>query len=305
VERRARGARAAVVAAVLGVVFAVGRVSAMDESGSDGAKPLTGTPLKASGTSSIAIKRFGTDTLIARRRNVSFHLFRGLTPMLLLREEVNVEDEVPWKGEGWANISVDITAKIVGADGSAGAVRYRIHEIGEDPILYGALYAISMEGCCDSQDGHVIYSVETGKRLMYTTGSTPVGALERLDAPGTHDRRRWAGVFAVNSAYDLDVFAKDFKDKLAVITYATDQAPLMRVVLTRPQPSHMAVPSFDRLEVRRKATASGADAGVTLHVQFYDDVFADIPVVNDALDVAHATGSDGVKALKAPLEGKL
>lgn len=277
----------------------------MDESESDGAEPLTGTPVHLSGTSSIAIKRYGTDTLVGHRRNVSFRLFRGFTPMLLLREEIDVEDEVPWKGEGWARDSVDLTAQVVGAGGKVGAVRYRIHEAGESAILYGALYVVSMEGCCDSQDGHVVYSAETGNRLMYTTGSTPVGALERLPfITRSGEQPRWVGVYAANSSYDGAVFAKS-RVTLAVVTYATDSGPLMRVVFTRPGAARESPPYFDRLEVRSRPRKADADPSVTLHVQFFDDIFVDLPVTRDGLEVAHATGSEGVVVRKVPLDAKL
>jgi hypothetical protein len=288
---------------VVGLAIALAALggAARAEADSDGAKPLTGTPLKMSGSSSIVIKRSSANTIVARERNVSFHLFRDLTPMLLLREQTNIEDEVPPKEDDRALISVDLTATPVGADGSAEAVRYRIHEAGDGALLYGALYVVSKEGCCDSQDGHVVYSVETGKRLLYTTGSTPVGALESLQLAGPGDHERWIGVYGVNSSYDRDVFAKG-SDKLAVVTYATDAAPVMRAVLAIPNPMR---PYFDRLDVRSTPGKAGGDPSFTVHVQFYGDVFADIPVVNDALDVAHATGSAGMTVRRAPLDGKL
>jgi hypothetical protein len=297
-----RRSRSLVAVVGLGVALVATAARAMDAPESDGSQPLTGTPVRMSGTSSIFIKRYGADTLIPHERNVSFRFFRGVTPMLLLREEIDVEDEVPWKGEGWATASVDLTARAVGKDGKAGAIRYRIHENGEGALLYGPLYVVSMEGCCDSQDGHVVYSVQTGKRLMYTTGRTPVGALESLRLPKSGARS--VGAYAANSAYDQAVFAGS-GDTLAVVTYATDDAPLMRVVVTRPGHPHESPPYFDRLEVRRSPQKAGEEPSVTVHVQFFDDVYVDLPVVDDALDVAHATCSDGLTVRKAPLDGLL
>jgi hypothetical protein len=300
-DLRMLSTRVVVVVAGLGTVLAAGGARASDEVDPDGAQPLTGKPARVSGTSSIVIKHYGADTVVSRERNVTFRLFRGFTPMLLLREETDVEDLVPWKGEGFARASVDITARVVGTDGQVGGVRYRVHEVGESATLYQTLYVVSMEGCCDSQDGHAIYSAETGKRLMYTTGSTAFGAFERLPASTSGS---WVGVYVANSVYDDSVFTRG-SDYLAVVTYASSSAPLMRAGVARVSVGPNSSPFFDRLEVRTRPGKDGADPSVTLHLQFDDDVSVDLPVTNDGLDVAHATSSYQLAVRKVPLEGRL
>jgi hypothetical protein len=271
---------------------------ASDESGD--AEPLTGTPLKQSAKSTIELKRYGANTLLAHKRRTSFEIFHGLDAMLLLQEKIEVEDLPPWKGEGFEQETVELVATELGMDGSPGKVRYRIRESGQDALIYGALYVVSSEGCCDSQDGRAIYSIATGKRLMYTTGSTPLGALESFRPDEPRAETRWVGLSTPNSAYSQAVFAKHDRNALAVVTYASDEAPLMRVLVT-----HSGLQEYlGKMELRRTAKGPKAPARISVHAELGDTSF-DIPIAGDALDVAHASGSEGVVFRAVSLDGKL
>jgi hypothetical protein len=283
----------------LGCVLAAGYAARASDESTD-AEPLKGTPLKLSGRSTIELQRYGAGTLLRHKRRTSFEIFRGLTPMLLLQEKIEVEDLPPWKGEGFEQENVELVGTELRADGRPGKVRYRIRESGQDAFLYGLLYVVSSEGCCDSQDGRAIYSVATGKLLMYTTGSTPLGALERLDPDEPSGGTRWVGLYASNSTYDYAVFAKHDQNVLAVVTYASDEPPLVRVLVTHPEP----YPHFEKMELRRTPRGPKAPAGVSVHAEFEHEFF-DIPIVGDALDVAHASGSEGVAARVVSLDRKL
>ena len=171
--------------------------------------------------------------------------------------------------------------------------------------------AIGTAACCASQDGSAVFSLLTGKLLVFTLGafsdfSHP--ALTHIVAPGLS---RTVGVHTSNASNAGDVYDNDrLKGHfLALLSYASDEACLSRLLLERECPDPKRGDCFevwvDHLEwkttgsfVVDKRTGDLQASGetkkpaqirdVALQVFFSDKTTAVFPIAGDTFDATHA-----------------
>jgi hypothetical protein len=298
-RRRGRLAIAAMaVAGAIAVVIAGAPLPSRAQD--DDAPPAEAGPsAKLSATSTVEVKRYADGTLVPRTRNVSFRFFAGL----LFRQQIDIEEIPPWKGEGWAQADVQITAFELSPGGKR-KERFRISEWGMEATPYGNFYAITQYGCCETMAGQALYSLRTGKYLMHTAGEDVPGSIVRVKADDSRAKGgagRWVGVNVGNAAYNEAAYEKKSRKAQALVTYASDDKAIMRVLLQLGDPNDLLDP---KIEVRHgKAAKAGAGgSGASVHIQLLDDVAVDIPLGDDTLDVARASLPDGATAKVAPLD---
>jgi hypothetical protein len=259
--------------------------------------PSRGGPTaKAVGTSTVTLKRDRDGTLIPHTRNVRFsvqEIWNSGRRALLLREQIELEPLPARIGEGWATAKVDLTVNSILPDGTQ-KFRYHLTEFGQTAGGDQDFYVVTGYGCCSQGDGHAIFNLETGRRIMYTSGREKFGALKKISASDARVRGfqpRWVGVHTSGSVFDDAVYGPG-AGRVAMVTYTNGEAPLTRVQLSFPPVGHghlhMAV-----LEVKTSKSELG-DASV--HVDFQDAGAVEFPIHNDALDVAHAKLPRGVTA---------
>jgi hypothetical protein len=162
------------------------------------------------------------------------------------------------------------------------------------------LYIVTSHGCCDTMTGHVMYSLETGQPVLYTTGWDAPGALAEAPVRTTDERRRWVGVYTSGATLDQKVFGPTpSRNVRALVTYASDTRALARVRVDFPQGSNDQ--RVDRLEI--PANKDKDEATVTVQFLAYGDETAPvvkIPIRHDTLDVGGIVLPDGFSAHAEP-----
>jgi hypothetical protein len=233
---------------------------------------------------------------------VSFHVrlvrSEGEVGTLLLREQIDVEESPAWEGEGWEQAEVQLTADTIQPDGRRKR-RYRIVEQGQGGMLWGPYYGVTSAGCCDVGSGYALYSLESGRLVMYTSGDgrgAPGNVAELRDSSVKPFRRRWIGVHTSDSRFKEKLYPEYRRVPRAMVTYASETGPLTQVLLQfgaddpHAEKRYVYVKTFEvPEEVKRPADAK-------VRIDFEGAGVVEIPIRGDALDVAHAQLPHGVSA---------
>jgi hypothetical protein len=261
--------------------------------------------LKASASSSVELHRYSDGTQIPHTRNVSFYVQvvakerevgkKREVSTLLLKEQIDVEESPAWKGEGWEQAEVQLTAETIQPDGRR-RPRYRIVERGQRGLLFGPWYAVASFGCCDTGTGYALYSLESGRLVMYASGGEAPGNVRSFEDTSVKPyRQRWIGVHTSHSRFGKEVYGEHGNAPRAMVTYASEAGPLTQVLLQfGPDDPHA---NARYIFVQRLEVPEGKPSAPQVRIDFEAAGVVEIPIRGGALDVAHAHLPPGVTAV--------
>jgi hypothetical protein len=172
-----------------------------------------------------------------------------------------------------------------------------------------AYVAVTKFGCCGALDAIKLYSLEHGQLLMEYAD-----APAWLEVPNSHGVVRLAGVDTAWSASFNPIYADD-RTLVAILAYSTRTEPLRQVairltggtiddVMSEPELVFMAEGKEPDAEFTLWSadgkTDPAAITGVSIRITFTPDHVATIPIVEDELDLAHATTTGGLALATLP-----
>ena len=189
----------------------------------------TGVATRRKAGSSVEITPYANGSFAVRSVNRTYDFItsdHGQHGLLLSQE---IETRGAAAGKGWDVALVRVTAQDVSPTGNL-QKRYEIVASGQRGRLLDRFrYQVTSYGSCDSLDGFVVYSVWTGKPIVYTSGWDGADSLVQLKTSDS-GADRWIGVYTSNAPYDEVVFGS-VQGTRAVITYADAGAPLARALI--------------------------------------------------------------------------
>jgi hypothetical protein len=270
--------------------------AAGSSSDADRPKP-TGVPFRRSAGSSIDVVPFTGGHFVVRKINQTFDFIDPFDGQdgLLLSEEVMTKGARPL-GEGFEVARVRVTAFDVSPTGK----QQKRHEFvvtgQEGQRLDRFRYRVTAFGYCDSWNGYVVYSIWTGKPILYTSGWNSADALAHLEGqpasgPGA-DTERWIGVYTNNAPYDDVVFGERVRGTRALVTYARTEAPLARVLVD-------LGPAVTEAELVKELQIK---PGPLIHIKLTDGGEIELPIKGDQLDIARAKLPGDATAKRLPVE---
>jgi hypothetical protein len=249
----------------------------------------TGVATRRKAGSSVEITPYANGSFVVRSVNRTYDFITSDHGQhgLLLSQEIETKGARP-PGEGWDVALVRVTAQDVSPAGNL-QQRYEIVASGQRGRLLDRFrYQVISYGGCDSLDGFVVYSVWTGKPIVYTSGWDGADSLVQLKTSDS-GADRWIGVYTSNAPYDEVVFGS-VQGTRAVITYADAGAPLARALIDF-GPLVTAPHQVDRLEIK---------PGPLVHVALVGEVAIEIPIKDDKLDIGRAKLPGGATAQLLP-----
>lgn len=198
-----------------------------------------------------------------------------------------------------------------------GEIGMQIETAADEVAVSGPYVVTTVWGCCVEQPAHEVFSLYSGKRLFSATGPGDFGDWLTMGKKGpTYDQRIVAAHFAI-TARDKDELGPD-QDRVAVITYATEAAPLQRLALSVPGGRDGDLPlewntkllwiTADQPEgvehnfINQDGDAATVYTGVTLRIQLDDATRVEIPLESDRFVPAKATLPDGFAVTEVPLQ---
>jgi hypothetical protein len=229
----------------------------------------------------------------------------GVFEQVLLIEQVKVTKEGPSIDTEDVSQKVKVTAYALGAGGK-GPVRFTIEGEGDEAKVEGPYLTITRWGCCGALDTHAVYSLETGTYLFNATGERgESGDWATLDEKGGWANSRIVS-YHVRPTMDDDRVLAGAPYAVAVINYASQTAPIQRILVTVPKedleddapgmwnPKLLLVaktqPKGDNSYFAPTTDApEKAYDGVTARLALDDKTVIAIPIKGDRLDIAHAT----------------
>jgi hypothetical protein len=182
---------------------------------------------------------------------------------------------------------------------------------GDDAELRDGWYRVVTRGCCDSSDLFEFYRLQDGARVFRASSDWNSGdsILPGLEVPNSNLERSVA--FHDKFAQQIPEEADADSTVVGVIQYGSRHGPVQRYVLSTASPTRLAA-RLERLTLVINDTASSLPArslwasdgrsdpnavsGFAVRIQLltFEDtvssVMVEIPVVNDRLDVARASG---------------
>jgi hypothetical protein len=260
----------------------------------------TGVTGKDAGRSTVELRRYPNGAIEPHTRNVKFFTREDWTETdknfttrwVVFREEIEVE-ALNGVLEGWRQADVSLTATVMRADGTSKRL-YRIESQGHATDWVGNYYVITALGCCGQDAGNRFYAIETGQLVMVTSGWfwNSVTHIEAKRAGSKDGAARWVGVATPNMHFD-GVFGERRDGAVALLTYASETAPIMQVLVTFDDDEEHPRVRLEKLEV---VTPTGPEGLSSLRVAFSDRGVVEVPLRGDALDVAHARLPRGATA---------
>lgn len=201
------------------------------------------------------------------------------------------------KGKGAAAFSIAGKANTVSADGS--------------------FLTLTRFGCCVETDTYAVYSLESGKYLFNATGEGRSGQWATMGAQGGFKFERIFAYHAKITAADDELFG-DTANGAVIITYASETAPLQRVMLiaTQDDMDHDAplewMPKVDlingtfpkgtdRIFVERQGVEKDLFTDATMRLTLDEGTIVEIPVVADHLDIQAAKLPTGYSLVEMKL----
>jgi hypothetical protein len=257
----------------------------------------TGVPFKRTAGSSIDIVPYTGGNFVVRKVSRTFDFIDPVAGQdgLLLSEEIMTKRARP-PGEGSVAASVRVTAFDVSPTGK----QQKRHEFvvtgHEGQRLDRFRYRVTAFGACDSWNAYVVYSVWTGKPILYTSGWDSGAALAHLEGqpasgPGA-DTERWIGVYTNNAPYDDVVFGEQVRGTRALVTYARTEAPLARVLIDL-GPAFTEAERVETLQIK---------PGPVIRIVLTSGDEIELPIKGDQLDVARAKLPGDATAKLLPVE---
>jgi hypothetical protein len=265
----------------------------------------TGVSAKASGLSTVELRRYPNGFVVPHQRNVRFFTRDDYSERdsghTIYREEIETEYLTGNLGEGWRDAQVTLTSTVVSPRGKSRR-GFRIESFGQDGKSWDDFYVISAFGCCGRGDGHAVYSLETGRLIMYASGRRFQEAIVRVTEPHLRgEQARWVAVAASGTDFDGSAFKfepvaiGEERTAMLLLTYASEKMPLMRVLVRTPDDRERRFP------VRAVAVVPPGQSGEPLiRISLDRDRTIEIPVRADALDAAHARLPQGMSASLVP-----
>lgn len=198
-----------------------------------------------------------------------------------------------------------------------GEASLQIETAADEVTVSGPYVVTTVWGCCVEQPAHEVFSLYSGKRLFSATGPGDFGDWLTMGKKGpTYDQRIVAAHFAI-TARDKEELGPD-QDRVAVITYATEAAPLQRLALSVPGGRDGDLPlewntkllwiTADQPEgvehnfINQDGDAKTVYAGVILRIQLDDATRVEIPLEGDRLVPDKAILPEGFSLAELPLQ---
>jgi hypothetical protein len=259
----------------------------------------TGPPIKMSAWSRIEVTPYSDGRLIEKSFNTRFDFVElsgaAGRRRLLLRQEIELR-RPPGPVEGWDRASVRLTATEL-LPGGKSAKRYQIEETGQEARVMesGEMWMVTQEGCCDTESGYAIYSLHTGDPVLYSSGWSEADALAPVKVPNLN-ASRWVGVVSDSSTFSSDAFEEPYQHKREtgetrmIVAYASSERTRSRVLLE----------FGPEIGGRHLVQAVESRPDGVVRIRFDSNLTADLPIKDDAVDVARARLSDGMTATALP-----
>ncbi|HEY4162558.1 MAG TPA: hypothetical protein VGM59_05795 [Dongiaceae bacterium] len=241
----------------------------------------------------------------------------GVFEQVLMIEQIDVTKEGPSIDTETVSKKVKVTAYALSKEGK-GPVRFTIEGEGDEVQVEGNYLAITRWGCCGDLNTHAVYSMETGAYLFNATGDRDeTGDWATLDEKGGWANSRIVS-YHVTPTMDDDKVLAGAPYAAAVINYASQTAPIQRILVTLPKKliDDDAPGMWDpKLLLIAKSQPKGdisyfaqttdepekAYNGVTARLALDAKTVIVIPIKGDRLDVAHATLPQGFALKEMPI----
>jgi hypothetical protein len=245
-----------------------------------------------------------------RTVNTGFHTVRDDGRWLLLKQRIDSTYSTYADFErGSARVEVSDL-------GDPGRPLFAVTQPGTGVLVRPPFFAIETLACCGSDSGYAAFSLRTGKLIFFASGDLSPRSLIHINARRSN---RHLSVHTSNAANRRDVYDRDTLKNhfLALVSYASDEACLSRVLLKNDCPNPKEGRCYDvrvdhlewktaapltvdkatgDLLVPSKVEGAAQLRDVALHITFSDKTTVLIPIAQDGLDADHADLPPSTKA---------